>query len=34
MSPDLLKGRKVMCHTVVLADIINAGGVYLLMPVM
>jgi protease I len=26
--PDLLKGRKVMCHTVVLADIINAGGVY------
>jgi protease I len=24
--PDLLKGRKVICHTVVLADIVNAGG--------
>ena len=24
--PDLLKGRKVICHTVVLADIINAGA--------
>jgi deglycase len=26
--PDLLKGRKVICHTVVLADIINAGAAF------
>ena len=26
--PELLKGRKVICHTVVLADIYNAGGVF------
>lgn len=26
--PELLKGRKVICHTVVLADVINAGGLY------
>lgn len=26
--PDLLKGRKVICHTVVLADVLNAGGIY------
>ena len=26
--PDLLKGRKVICHTVVLADIHNAGATY------
>lgn len=26
--PELLKGRKVICHTVVLADVVNAGGVY------
>lgn len=26
--PELLKGRKVICHTVVLADVLNAGGVY------
>ncbi|TAJ12807.1 thiamine biosynthesis protein ThiJ [Marinilabiliaceae bacterium JC017] len=26
--PDLLKGRKVVCHEVVLADIKNAGAVY------
>lgn len=26
--PELLKGRKVICHTVVLADIVNAGGIY------
>lgn len=26
--PELLKGRKVICHTVVLADILNAGGIY------
>lgn len=26
--PELLKDRKVICHTVVLADVINAGGVY------
>jgi protease I len=24
--PELLKGRKVICHTVVLADVINAGA--------
>ena len=27
-SPELLKDRKVICHTVVLADIHNAGAVY------
>ncbi|GHT87585.1 protease [Spirochaetia bacterium] len=27
-NPELLKGRKVICHTVVLADIYNAGAVY------
>jgi protease I len=26
--PELLKGRKVICHTVVLADIHNAGAIY------
>ncbi|WP_199345145.1 DJ-1/PfpI family protein [Nostoc foliaceum] len=26
--PELLKGRKVICHEVVLADIVNAGGIY------
>lgn len=26
--PELLKDRKVICHTVVLADVINAGGIY------
>lgn len=26
--PELLKGRKVICHTVVLADIHNAGGIF------
>lgn len=26
--PELLKGRKVICHTVVLADVVNAGGVF------
>jgi protease I len=26
--PDLLAGRKVICNKVVLADVINAGGVY------
>lgn len=26
--PHLLKGRKVICHTVVLSDVLNAGGVY------
>lgn len=26
--PELLKGRKVICHTVVLADVVNAGGNY------
>jgi len=27
--PELLRGRKVMCHTVVLADIHNAGAIYM-----
>lgn len=27
-SPDLLAGRKVICNKVVLADVLNAGGVY------
>ena len=26
--PELLKERKVICHTVVLADIVNAGAIY------
>lgn len=26
--PELLNGRKVICHTVVLADVLNAGGIY------
>ena len=26
--PELLKDRKVICHTVVLADVVNAGGIY------
>lgn len=26
--PELMVGRRVMCHTVVLADIANAGAVY------
>lgn len=26
--PDLLKGRNVICHTVVLADVLNAGATY------
>jgi len=30
--PELLKGRKVICHTVVLADICNAGGVFVSVP--
>ena len=27
-APELLKGRKVICHTVDLADVLNAGGIY------
>jgi protease I len=27
--PELLKGRKVICHTVVLADVHNAGAIYI-----
>lgn len=27
--PELLNGRKVICHTVVLADVLNAGAVYI-----
>lgn len=27
--PELLKGRKVICHTVVLADVHNAGGIFI-----
>ena len=30
--PDLLKGRHVICHEVVLADIKNAGAVYVPSP--
>ncbi|MBV9386095.1 MAG: DJ-1/PfpI family protein [Chroococcidiopsidaceae cyanobacterium CP_BM_ER_R8_30] len=30
--PELLKGRKVICHEVVLADITNAGAVYVPSP--
>jgi protease I len=26
--PDLLRGRKVICHQVVLADVLNAGAVF------
>lgn len=28
-TPELLKNRKVICHTVVLADVNNAGAIYL-----
>lgn len=27
-APEYLKGRKVICHTVVLADVVNAGACY------
>ena len=27
-NPELLKGRRVSCHRVVLADVVNAGGLY------
>ena len=27
-NPQLLKGRKVICHTVVLADVLNAGATF------
>ena len=27
-NPELLKGRRVTCHRVVLADVVNAGGLY------
>lgn len=30
--PELLKGRRVICHEVVLADIINAGAIYVPSP--
>ena len=30
--PELLEGRKVICHTVVLADICNAGGIFVSVP--
>lgn len=26
--PDLLKDRKVICHTVILADVVNAGAIF------
>ena len=26
--PELLKGRKVTCHPIALADVVNAGGIY------
>lgn len=28
-TPELLKNRKVICHTVVLADVLNAGAMYI-----
>jgi protease I len=31
--PELLKGRRVICHEVVLADIVNAGAIYVPPPV-
>ncbi len=31
-TPELLKGRRVICHEVVLADIINAGATYVASP--
>jgi putative intracellular protease/amidase len=27
-APDLLAGRRVICHDVVLSDVVNAGGIY------
>ncbi|MGA7933564.1 MAG: DJ-1/PfpI family protein [Kovacikia sp.] len=30
--PELLKGRRVICHEVVLADIVNAGAIYVPAP--
>lgn len=27
-EPELLRGRRVICHTVVLADIVNAGAIF------
>src|SRR4051794_10059540 len=27
-NPELLKGRRVSCHRVMLADVVNAGGLY------
>ncbi len=27
-NPHLLKGRRVICHTVVLADVVNAGAIF------
>lgn len=32
-APELLKDRKVICHTVVLADVLNAGGIYVPDPI-
>jgi protease I len=31
--PELLKGRKVICHEVMLADVVNAGAIYVPPPV-
>lgn len=28
-TPELLCGRKVICHTVVLSDVLNAGAIYI-----
>ncbi|MBF2073095.1 MAG: DJ-1/PfpI family protein [Synechococcales cyanobacterium C42_A2020_086] len=30
--PELLKGRRIICHEVVLADIVNAGAIYVPSP--
>ncbi len=27
-NPELLKGRRVICHSVVLSDVVNAGGIF------
>lgn len=27
-NPELLKGRRVICHSVILADVVNAGGIF------
>jgi protease I len=31
-SPEVLRGRRVVCNTVVLADVLNAGATYVPFP--